>query len=120
MLEQARTFWAGVMMRIGTAANLLALAGVFSLLTLPANGQSATPEIRLAQAVPQDQPVPHRLHRPPARLRVYPNYEPDEVYPYYYPGPNAVRVCNATYVQQYRPSGTVIVPRLTCYWRRGY
>jgi len=115
MLEQARTFWAGVMMRIGTAANLLALAGVFSLLALPANGQSATPEIRLSQ----DQPVPHRLHQPPARLRVYPNYEPDEVYPYYYPGPNAVRVCNATYVQQYRPSGTVIVPRLTCYWRRG-
>jgi zinc transporter ZupT len=34
-----------------------------------------------------------------------------------YPGPNAVRVCNAHYEQEYRPSGTVIVPRMTCYWR---
>ena len=69
---------------------------------------------------PADQAVPRRLHRPPTRLRVYPNYEPEDVYPYYYPGPNAVRVCNATYVQEYRPSGTVIVPRVSCYWRRGY
>jgi hypothetical protein len=30
-----------------------------------------------------------------------------------------VRECNATYVQEYRPSGTVIVPRMNCYWRRG-
>ena len=44
---------------------------------------------------------------------------PDGVYPRYYPGRNAVRVCNATYVQEYRPSGTVIVPRMSCYWRRG-
>ena len=41
------------------------------------------------------------------------------VYPWYYPGPNAVRDCNATYVQEYRPSGTVIVPRMSCFWRRG-
>ncbi len=31
--------------------------------------------------------------------------------------PNAQRVCNAYYVQEYRPSGTVIVPRMNCYWR---
>lgn len=30
--------------------------------------------------------------------------------------PNAQRVCNAYYVQEYRPSGTVIVPRMNCYW----
>lgn len=34
-----------------------------------------------------------------------------------YPGPNAVRVCNAYYEQEYRPSGTVIVPRMRCTWR---
>jgi hypothetical protein len=33
------------------------------------------------------------------------------------PGPNAVRLCNAYYEQEYRPSGTVIVPRMHCYWR---
>ena len=31
--------------------------------------------------------------------------------------PNAVRVCNAYYVQEYRPSGAVIVTRMNCYWR---
>ena len=41
------------------------------------------------------------------------------VYPQYNPGPNAVRDCTATYVQEYRPSGTVITPRMNCYWRPG-
>jgi len=41
------------------------------------------------------------------------------VYPRYYPGPNAVRDCSATYVQEFRPSGTVIVPRMSCFWRPG-
>ena len=39
--------------------------------------------------------------------------------PRYNPGPNAVRDCTATYVQEYRPSGTVITPRMNCYWRPG-
>lgn len=34
-----------------------------------------------------------------------------------YLSPNAVRICNAHYEQEYRPSGTVIVPRMRCYWR---
>lgn len=33
-----------------------------------------------------------------------------------HPGPNSVRICNAWYEQEYRPSGTVIVPRMRCYW----
>jgi hypothetical protein len=33
-----------------------------------------------------------------------------------YPGPNAVRICNVRYEQEYRQSGTVIVPRMRCYW----
>jgi hypothetical protein len=54
-------------------------------------------------------------------LRVYPRDEPepDDVYPRYFPGRNAVRDCTATYVQEYRPSGTVIVPRMHCFWRQG-
>jgi hypothetical protein len=57
------------------------------------------------------------------RLRRVPIYRPDywepDVYPRYNPGPNAVRDCTATYVQEYRPSGTVITPRMNCYWRPG-
>ena len=116
----------GVMMRIGTAAMLVALAGV-SL--LPASGACAQDarqqDLRNAQAA---QPAAteisaqQRVRRPQTRLRVQPYYEPNAeggVYPRYYPGRNAVRECNATYVQEFRPSGTVIVPRMNCFWRPG-
>ena len=32
-------------------------------------------------------------------------------------GPNARRECRAKLVQEYRVSGTVIVPRMTCWWQ---
>ncbi|WP_409192750.1 hypothetical protein [Bradyrhizobium sp. RDM4] len=80
-----------------------------------AKAQTAAPEIRLAQAGSPDTP----RTRSRTRLRVTPYYSPDGVYPRYNPGPDAVRECNATYVQEFRPSGTVIVPRMSCYWRRG-
>ncbi len=115
----------GVMMRIGTAAILVALAGAFLL--LPAAGaeaQTAPRGLRTAQAsqpIVSEASAQRRNRRPTTRLRVYPNYElePDGVYPRYYPGRNAVRDCTATYVEEYRPSGTVIVPRMSCYWRGG-
>jgi hypothetical protein len=34
------------------------------------------------------------------------------------PGPNAVRECTSWLEQQARPSGTVIVPQMRCWWRR--
>lgn len=46
------------------------------------------------------------IRRAPRRVRIY---SPG-------PGPNSVRICNAHYEQEYRPSGTVIVPRMQCYW----
>ena len=74
-----------------------------------------------AQPAADEPSAQHRVRRPPTRLRIYPRYqaEPDGVYPRYYPGRNAVRECSVAYVQEYRPSGTVIVPRMTCHWRRG-
>ena len=33
--------------------------------------------------------------------------------------PTAVRECNAWYEQEFRPSGTVIVPRMRCRWVAG-
>jgi hypothetical protein len=104
----------GVMNAIG-AAFLALLTGALALPSASCRAQGASSELRVAQSAPPDAPHP----RTP-RLRVYPNYQPaPEVYPRYYPGPNAVRECNATYVQEYRPSGTVIVPRMHCYWRPG-
>jgi hypothetical protein len=108
------------MVRIVTAATMAAFAGIF--LGASAQAQIAPSGVRIAQA---GQPVATdaaaQRRRPLRRLPIYPPYEgdPDGVYPRYYPGPNAVRDCTATYVQEYRPSGTVIVPRMNCFWRRG-
>jgi hypothetical protein len=66
-----------------------------------------------AQAVAQrdDTVAPRRAH-PPPRIRVYP-------LPQSYPGPDAVRECTAWIAPEYRPSGTVIVPKMHCWWERG-
>jgi hypothetical protein len=34
-----------------------------------------------------------------------------------YPGPNAKRYCRSWLAKEYRVSGTVIVPRIQCWWR---
>jgi hypothetical protein len=34
-----------------------------------------------------------------------------------HPGPNATRHCDAWLEQEFRPSGTVVVPRMRCVWR---
>ena len=94
----------------------VAFAGYLLLPATGASAQTAPQGVRLAQAAPEAA-APRR--RPATRLRVFPRADPDGVYPRYYPGRNAVRDCTATYVQEYRPSGTVIVPRMNCYWRPG-
>ena len=106
---------------IRTAALWVALAGAFGLPAAGASAQTAQQGIQTVQA-PQatDASAQRRVRRPVTRLRVYPRYDWEPgVYPRYNPGPNAVRDCSATYVQEYRPSGTVIVPRMSCYWRPG-
>jgi hypothetical protein len=104
-------------MRIGKAAVVVALAGCMACPADQAAAQSAS-GMQVAQAAPQDTRAPRRYYRPSPRLRVTPYYE-QGVYPHYNPGPDAVRVCEAHYVQEFRPSGTVIVPRMSCYWTRG-
>ena len=121
------TVWVSAMMRIVTAAILAAFAGI--LLLPGAQAQTVRSGLHRAQTarlVATEQPAvtemsAQRRVRPPTRLRVYPQYrlEPDGVYPRYYPGRNAVRDCTAIYQPEYRPSGTVIVPYMNCYWRRG-
>lgn len=101
----------GVKMRIMMAALGLAVA----LGALPtANTAQAQTATQVAQSGDNVQP---RRARP--RVRIYGTPDERGVYPSYNPGPNAVRDCTANLVQEYRPSGTVIVPRMNCYWRRG-
>ena len=108
------------MKRIVTVAIWAALAGLL-LPAAVAQAQTAAPELRIApapEAVVTD--VSAQRRRPLRRVPIYRQEEwaPD-VWPRYNPGPNAVRDCTAHYVQEYRPSGTVITPRMNCYWRRG-
>ena len=104
-------------MRISVTAMVVALAAGLVLSAAAVKAQDAPSRMKLAQAAAQDA-LP-KVRRPPTRLRVQPYYHQEDVYPHYNPGPNAVRVCNATYVQEFRPSGTVIVPHMTCVWRPG-
>ena len=109
-----------VMKRIVTAAALAILAGSL----VPDGGaqaQTAPSGVRIAQASkPSITDASAQRRRPLRRVPIYRQdvWAPD-VYPRYNPGPNAVRSCTATYVQEYRPSGTVITPRMNCYWRPG-
>jgi hypothetical protein len=106
------------MKRIVTAAIMAAFAG-FLLQGEAARAQTATASARTAQLPLTDASAQVR-RRPLRRVPIYrpDQWEPD-VYPRYNPGPNAVRSCTATYVREYRPSGTVITPRMNCYWRPG-
>jgi len=106
----------GVMKQIGLATLLTVFASTVAWPISHAAAQSSSPEVKVAQDVP---PAPRRYRQPTTRLRVTPNYQRDDVYPRYYPGPDAVRQCNAEYVQEFRPSGTVIVPHMHCVWTRG-
>lgn len=83
---------------------------------LPVVTAQAQTAAQTAQTQPYAAAQPRRK-RP--RVRIY--RAPDErgVYPSYNPGPDAVRDCTAHLVQEFRPSGTVIVPRMDCFWRRG-
>ena len=87
-------------MRVMSAAAVLVLAGLFA----PA-AEAAQPGATQA-ARSSDVSTQSTYYRRAPRVRVYRQL-----------GPNAVRVCNDYYVQEHRPSGTVIVPRMTCYWR---
>ena len=109
-------------MRFNTVAISLAFFGTLLLPVAGPQAQTAPSNEAMAQAshsAATDLSAQRRVRRPPTRLRVYPRYNPDDVYPRYFPGRNAVRDCTATYVQEYRPSGTVITPRVNSFWRRG-
>jgi hypothetical protein len=79
----------------------------------------ASPELRAV-------PVQYRPVRPRPRIRVTPAYPYSyystpfpKPYPYEYPGPGHVRQCTSWLAQEARPSGTVIVPQMRCWWVPG-
>ena len=108
------------MKRIVTVAIWAAFGGLL-LSGTAVQAQTGSPEPRV-EVTPHSSvtDLSAQRRRPLRRVPIYRQEEwaPD-VYPRYNPGPNAVRSCTAHYVQEYRPSGTVITPRMNCYWRPG-
>lgn len=104
-------------MRLMTAIFGAALTAMV-LSSAAVQAQPASAEAQLRRESNTDLSAQRRLRRVPIYPREEGHWQPDVV-PHYNPGPNAVRVCNAAYVQEYRPSGTVIVPHVSCVWRHG-
>lgn len=104
------------MTRAGTFAIPTALLALFAGLVMLASAESAHAQSVTSRAVSVDRGTAEEfsaqsrevVRRTPRRVRIYRGST--------YPGPNAKRVCNAHYEQEFRPSGTVIVPRMNCYW----
>ncbi|MSP46523.1 MAG: hypothetical protein EXQ83_11875 [Xanthobacteraceae bacterium] len=101
----------------------IVMASLTGLLgTAPAGAQAASAGVGAgSEALAQSQP---RRARTKVRVRPFYSRQPyhslfPPAYDVRYPGPNARRECVARYVQEHRPSGTVIVPRMRCWWVRG-
>lgn len=91
----------GALAALGVAANSPAAAQTAAM----RSGQTA------AAAKPIDATAQSRRRRAPTQLRVYRDRA--------YLPPNAVRTCDSWLEQEFRPSGTVIVPRMRCRWVAG-
>jgi hypothetical protein len=101
----------------GFAAMLLLVLGELDI----SAGSAAAGESKAVRAQADD--ISAQSRRPRPRIRVTPQQPSAWPYPrpgeYSYPGPNAHRDCTAWLEPEWRPSGTVIVPRTRCWWVRG-
>lgn len=95
---------------IGTVGSLLLAIGLAGLAPAEASPMKREGTVVVQQGS-TDLSAQSRRRRGPTRLRVYREYD--------YPGPNATRQCVAHYEQEFRQAGTVIVPRMRCWWQRG-
>lgn len=73
------------------------LAGLFAL------------SLGTAAPAPAAQSKPPRYAETRAQIIVHPRTR--------FPGPNAKRYCRSWLAKEYRVSGTVIVPRMQCWWQ---
>jgi hypothetical protein len=88
---------------VGSFMRSIMAAAIIGMLVLAAGEAPAQPLAGVAQGSTE---LSAQARRPPARLRVY-------------PGRLLYRDCTFRLAQQWRPSGTVIVPVQRCWWVRG-
>jgi hypothetical protein len=104
----------------------IAIVIAFGALTFATSPGIAAPQSRdaMAQAAGQaSASVQNRTKRARPKVSVRPLYPRQNFHSFYpppygiaYPGPNAVRQCVDGYVTERRPSGSVVVPRMRCWW----
>ena len=97
----------GVLIVTGLACAVSAMSVAGSS---PVGAQVARDAQRASVAQPHDATAQSRRRRA-TQLRVIRQRT--------YLPPTAVRTCDAWYEQEFRPSGTVIVPRMRCRWVTG-
>jgi len=122
--QRTETDMRGLISRVATAA-VLSLACLWTASTVLAQTRAGDWVVSRDDLSARAQANP-KSKRPPTRLRVTPRcpYRTETLdhppsYDCEFPGPGYVRQCTARLVQEYRPSGTVIVPRMQCWWERG-
>jgi hypothetical protein len=114
------------MQNILTTAAIGALAAaILGGFTSAAHAQAGDSPVRVAQlqkkkkrAVAPRRAPTRVIVRPvlPYRLDATPYPRTDNLG---FPGRNAVRQCVSWLATEYRPSGTVVVPYMRCWWQRG-
>jgi hypothetical protein len=98
-----------------TAVAMLGLCASGPVFAEPAAQPSAAASARAqADTPPRRRAPPRIIVRPPQ-----PSATPFPLPGAAYPGPGYVRDCTSWLEQDPRPSGTVIVPRMSCSWVRG-
>ena len=97
-------------MKAIVAVGLMAVvAGATLACAAPANAQSTSPPVvQRAEPLSSDLSAQRRFRRRGTPIYIYGRSGTLS--------PTAVRACNSWYEQEYRPSGTVIVPRMRCRW----
>jgi hypothetical protein len=109
-----------------TSGVIIAAVGALALVAaVPAAAQTA-PGVAGKRAVATEFSAQSRPVRARTRIRVTPAYpyrtfstDYPVPYKYEYPGPGFVRQCASWLRPEYRLSGTVIVPKMQCWWEPG-
>lgn len=93
------------MKRVVSFALMVAAAAVVLTSVEPVHAQATAPQ--LERAASSDLSAQRRIRRRGTPIYIY-GRRPLS--------PTAVRACVDWYAYEYRPSGTVIVPRMSCHW----
>jgi hypothetical protein len=95
------------MKQVGLFALVTVAAGSVFVLAEPLHARTSAPQLQRSAPTSSDLSAQRRIRRRATPITIY-GHRPLS--------PTAVRACTDWYAYEYRPSGTVIVPRMSCRW----